>query len=155
MIYIMNIFISLLIGYFFHICLHYIPFLRNKHESGHHVVYAKKFKTKKFLFNNKNDFNVLNFSFRVEYFIFIYFFIYWSILYYFDINLLFIIPVTILLLWMVDYVHRAFHIIDHPLMKFKIFRDACDRHVHHHTKDHIWYGLGLGDWADVIFRTSR
>ena len=155
MIYFLNIFISLMIGYFFHICLHYIPFLKEKHEAGHHTVYAKKFKTKEYLFNDKNDFNFFNVSFRVEYFVFLFFAVYWTILYFFDVNLLFIIPITVLGLWMVDYIHMAFHIVNHPLMKFKIFRDACHRHVKHHSEEHIWYGLGLADWVDVIFRTSR
>ena len=155
MFYILNVFISFIIGYFFHICMHSIPFLKEKHEAGHHEIYEKKFKTKEYIFNEKNNFYILNFSFRVEKLIFVFYFVYWAILYFFDINYWGVIPITLFVLWMLDYTHMAFHIIDHPLMKFKFFRDACHRHVHHHTKEHIWYGLGLGDWVDVIFRTSK
>jgi len=155
MIYFLNIFISLLIGYLFHICLHYFSFLKIKHEAGHHKVYEKKFKTKEYLFNYENDFHIFNFSFRVEYLILIPFAFYWISLFFLDVNLFFIVPVTIFLLWSVDYVHQAFHIVNHPLNRFKIFKDACHRHIYHHTQKHIWYGLGLGDWADVIFRTNR
>ena len=55
MFYFANIFISLLIGYLFHICLHYFSFLKIKHEAGHHKVYEKKFKTKEYLFNDEKS----------------------------------------------------------------------------------------------------
>jgi len=54
--------------------------------------------------------------------------------------------------WLHDYLHDAYHITNHPLTKFKLFKHWIDLHYLHHIKMQTNFGIFSFFW-DRVFRT--
>lgn len=54
--------------------------------------------------------------------------------------------------WLHDHLHDAFHITNHPLTKFKLFNHWIDLHYLHHIKMQRNFGIFSFGW-DRIFKT--
>jgi sterol desaturase/sphingolipid hydroxylase (fatty acid hydroxylase superfamily) len=54
--------------------------------------------------------------------------------------------------WLHDYLHDSFHILEHPLLRFRLFRHWIDLHYLHHVKMQTNFGIFSFIW-DRVFRT--